>query len=439
MTFTDARQAADHLVAILVKGPRRLLILDDVWTDEQLAAFPVAGRCARLVTTRNPSLAAGASVPVKVDQMSPVQARELLLAGLPPVPPAIARGLLEETGRWPLLVRLANKILADQVRVQPDVAAAAAGLLDRLRQGGAPQVDPLTGTDVGRLDVSDPDQRVKAVRATVEASTGLLTPDERARLAELAVFVEDEAIPFTLVTQLWQVTGELDGAAAARSLGARLVDLALLTADGGGTVTIHDVIRDYLSGHLGEDRLAHLHATLLDTAATGLPRAPAATGDGEVIAWWELPGHARYLQDHLIEHLLAAGRPREAEGLATDLRWAAARLEHSGPAAPYADLTQAGTPRAQRLSRVEHPGFGGDSILPRCSGLGGRCLPRYRRMAEPRSDHFSAFVLSNICPAALSSCPAWWRAPPGQAPRRGVGISSSGTRFCAAGSRAGQG
>ena len=65
---------------------------------------------------------------------------------------------------------------------------------------------------------------------------------------------------------------------------------------------------------------------------------------------------------------------------------------------------------------VEHPGFGGDSILPRCSGLGGRCLPRYRRLAEPRSDHFSAFVLSNICPAALSSCPAWWRAPPARPP-----------------------
>ena len=101
----------------------------------------------------------------------------------------------------------------------------------------------------------------------------------------------------------------------------------------------------------------------------------------------------------------------------------------------------AGAPQGDidNLIDVEHPGFGGDSILPRCSGLGGRCLPRYRRMAEPRSDHFSAFVLSNICPAALSSCPAWWRAPPGQAPRRGAGISSSGTRFCAAGSRAGQG
>src|SRR5690349_15760641 len=55
------------------------------------------------------------------------------------------------------------------------------------------------------------------------------------------------------------------------------------------------------------------------------------------------------------------------------------------------------------LHGLEHPGFGGDSILPRCSGLGGRCLPRYRRLAEPRSDHFPAFVLSNICPAALSS------------------------------------
>ena len=33
---------------------------------------------------------------------------------------------------------------------------------------------------------------------------------------------------------------------------------------------------------------------------------------------------------------------------------------------------------------------------------------------------FSAFVLSNICPAALSSCPAWWRAAPAR-PARGVG------------------
>ncbi len=52
VTFTDARQAAEQLAAVLAAGPRRLVVLDDVWSEEQLAALPVAGRCARLVTTR---------------------------------------------------------------------------------------------------------------------------------------------------------------------------------------------------------------------------------------------------------------------------------------------------------------------------------------------------------------------------------------------------
>jgi len=130
VTFTDAQQAGDHLAAILAKGPRRLLILDDVWTEDQLAVFPVAGRCARLVTTRILSLAADVSVPVRVDQMSDAQARALLLAGLPPLPPALATRLLEETGRWPLLLRLVNKVLADRCRLQPDVTLVAQELLD---------------------------------------------------------------------------------------------------------------------------------------------------------------------------------------------------------------------------------------------------------------------------------------------------------------------
>ena len=41
-------------------------------------------------------------------------------------------------------------------------------------------------------------------------------------------------------------------------------------------------------------------------------------------------------------------------------------------------------PKKKAQGAMERPGFGGGSILPRCSGLGGYCLPRYRRLTEPR-------------------------------------------------------
>ena len=359
-TFTDARQAAEQLAAVLAAGPRRLVVLDDVWSEEQLAAFPVAGRCARLVTTRIPSLVKGASVAVKVDQMSEKQARAVLSADLPPppLPAAVAAGLLEETGRWPLLLRLVNKILADQALLQPDIAVAAEDLLDRLRRGGALQVDQLTGAAGQQLDVSDPDQRQRAVWATIRASTSLLSAAEHDRFAELAIFAEDETIPVPLITALWQSTGGLDRTATG-ALCARLANLALLTlvpGGDGGAVTVHDVIRDFLREQLGSTRLAQLHQVLLDAAAEGLPTA-LATGTGgdrggKITAWWELPESARYLWEHLIEHMLTAGRTSDAEELAADLRWVGGRLEVSGPAGPYADLTLIGTPHAKRLGRV---------------------------------------------------------------------------------------
>lgn len=144
--FTDVRQAAEHLAAVLADGPRRLVILDDVWFKDQLAAFPVAGRCARLVTTRVQSLVAGATVPVKVDQMSDEQARHVLTAGLSPTPPAATvEALLMEAGRWPLLLRLLNKILIDKCRSHADIHAVTGELLQHLRRDGAARVDDLTG------------------------------------------------------------------------------------------------------------------------------------------------------------------------------------------------------------------------------------------------------------------------------------------------------
>jgi WD40 repeat protein len=356
VTFTDARQAGEYLAAVLAAGPRRMVVIDDVWSDEQLEAFPVAGKCARLVTTRNPSLAAGSIAPVKVDRMSEEQARVLISAGLPPLPPAVTVGLINETGRWPLLLRLVNKILADQARLQPDLTVAATDLLIRLRGSGKLQLDALTGAAVQQLDIGNPDERNKAVQATIRASTSLLNPDDYDRLAELSVFVEDEIISVTLVADLLQATGGLDHLAT-NALCARLADLALITlvpGGDGGAVTMHDVLRDFLREEIGQTRLPQLHRILVDTAIQGLPSAFAAVAgaDGIVTPWWELPNRARYLWDHLIEHLMEAGRPGDAEEIACDLRWVGARLQRSGPAAPAADLSVVGSPRTARLQAV---------------------------------------------------------------------------------------
>ncbi|HEV2373673.1 MAG TPA: NB-ARC domain-containing protein [Streptosporangiaceae bacterium] len=356
-TFTDPDLAGGRLGALLDAGPRRLLVVDDVWEVGQLAPFTAGGRrCARLVTTRVPGLLAGEAVAVRVDQMSSEQAQRLLTDGLPPLDPLVVRGLLAVTGRWPLLLRLVNKILADASRTGADTAVVAVRLLERLLEGGPAVVDEMRGDGAKGLDVGQPDQRTQAVRATIEASASLLGPHDAERFAELSVFAEDEIIPFGLAARLWHATASLDELEAARVCG-RLADLGLVIAhhadDGRSGMALHDVVRDFLRSEIGNQRLTELHGVLLDAAAAGLPTFDAPTRGMPVrTAWWGLGQADQYLLDHLIEHLLGADRNVEAEDLASDLRWVAARLQAFGPAAPAADLSLTDTPRTRRLAAV---------------------------------------------------------------------------------------
>jgi WD40 repeat protein len=344
-SFTDPQQAGEYLAAVLAAGPRRLLVLDDVWHPEQVAAFPLGGlRCRRLITTRLTSLVDDC-VPVRVDQVTTEQATELLCLGLPAIPADLVHDLVAWTGRWPLLLRLVNKVLVGQHATEPDIGRASAELLEQLHRSGPVRIDELTGAAHELLDVNDPEQRRRAVSATIEASRGLLPAPARGRFLELGIFAEDETIPVTLIAGLWRATGRLD-LTETRALCARLHDLALLSA-AGGTVTMHDVVRDFLRQELDErapGRIAELTGILVRAAATGLPR------EGERTAWWELDRAERYLRDHLIEHLMSAGLREDAEEVATDLRWIATRLDQTGPLGPYMDLHQIDVPRCRQLA-----------------------------------------------------------------------------------------
>ncbi|MFD7282719.1 NB-ARC domain-containing protein [Streptomyces sp. NPDC059862] len=354
--FDDPDLAGAHLGRLLDQRPRTLLVLDDVWEDEQLAPFLHGGRrCVRLVTTRNPTLIPPGAHRIQVDQMSPAQARAALTCELPPLPDAVVDGLLRITGRWALLLRLTNRLIAEQTATGADPAATAERILHRLHAHGPAAVDDPAAT----WSLDDPRLRSQAVKTSVEAATTLLPPGGADRFTELGIFAEDEPIPVSTVALLWQATGRLTEAQT-RSLCRDLARLSLLTLDPrhGGQIGIHDVIRDYLRDGLGTAGLARLNGLLVDAIAATLPptRPLTPTAPDPERAWWQLDDG--YLLDHLIAHLITAGRTVSAEATAGDVRWVEARLTQRGPSAPWNDLARINTPHSRSLalsvSQVAH-------------------------------------------------------------------------------------
>ena len=188
-----------------------------------------------------------------------------------------------------------------------------------------------------------------------------------------------------------------------RALCARLASLSLITLSAnsdGGTISLHDVVRDFLREDIGAVRLTHFNHVFVRAIAARLPKAaphPQA-GVTDFAAWWKLPESARYLWDHLIEHFLAADQTVMAEAVASDLRWVRTRIEQSGPAAAYADLAALETPRSARLrsllsqsahllsptepahcridilySRIEHDDYWGPASAPDNPGPATTC------------------------------------------------------------------
>ncbi|MEU0047779.1 NB-ARC domain-containing protein [Streptomyces werraensis] len=353
-SFDDPELAGAHLGRLLDQRARTLLVLDDVWEQEQLAPFLLGGaECVRIVTTRIPAVLPDNAERIQVDQMSPDQAYAVLTNGLPNLPNSTKEGLLAATGRWALLLRLTNRIIATQIAsgTAPDFAASET--VRRLQDVGPVGVDD----PAEPVDLDDPKRRSAAVRSTVEAATRLLPPGGYTRFIELGIFAEDEEVPLGIVADLWRETGNLsrsDSQKLCQTLHG--LSLLFLEPEAGGHVRLHDVLRDYIRGEIGEQLLAETNAAFMDGVSRDLPRLSNSTIPSLNIAWWEQAGG--YMLDHTINHLLAAGRVPEAEALAGDLRWIEARLLHRGPTAPWSDLamipTASAAARARDLARISH-------------------------------------------------------------------------------------
>lgn len=339
--YTDPAMAAAELIQLLGSLPRCLLALDDVWYEQQVTPF-LAGApgCTRLVSTRFAKLFPPGALRVEVARMATVQAQSVLLHGMPidALSGPTVRELLRTTGRWPLLLALANAHITEVASTGCPLQQAATQLLASIRSEGPTAADDW-GANPSPPSLDDVDHRRRLVRATVEAGTKLLQPIGEACFLRLGIFASGP-IPLSALTALWEPAFGLDESAT-RRLCSHIDRLALaaVAPEDGGSLRLHDVIRDYLRVGLSPRESSAAHRSFVDGLRSTLTTTESgAGGEQPATQWWQL--RHPYFLDHLIAHLLAGGLGEEARATATDLRWVETRLVRTSPDAPYADLTR---------------------------------------------------------------------------------------------------
>ena len=314
-----------------------LLVVDDVWSRAHLEPFLAAGpHCAHLITTRNSDTLPDDVREVRVDAMQANEALALLGWGLPAGEGTGLARLAGRLGEWPLLLKLVNGVLRDRVARSGDTLRSALAYADKVldRRG-------LTG-----FDPRDSQQRQEAVATTLGVSLERLTDDERARLHDLAVFPEDVEVPIGTAEMLWKETASLDELATEELL-QRFSSLSLLVGFdlAKRRFRLHDVVRSYLRGELGHERLAALDLAVVTGYRARSPHGWASgTDDG-------------YFFHHLPGHLARGQMQGELRQLLLDLPWLEAKLARvgvSGLLDDYAhfaaDATASTLGRALRLS-----------------------------------------------------------------------------------------
>jgi WD40 repeat protein len=278
-----------------------LIVLDDVWTFEQAAAFDVLGPRGRLlVTTRDAGVltALGAHA-IGLDVLSDSQALTLLAKWTSrpeETLPTEARTLVRRCGSLPLALSVAGAMVRD----------------------GTTWGDILTALDAGNLRFLD--HPYASVFASLSLSLDVLPGDMRARYLELAVALEDAPLPTSVITQLWSHTAQMKPHDS-RQLLVEFERRGLLYLEDGHTrVRFHDLQRDFLQ--LTADDLPGRHERLLEAFAGPLP----LPGDPPARPWWRLSDNESYLWRHISRHLMKALGQKELRALLLNYEWIAAKL-----------------------------------------------------------------------------------------------------------------
>ncbi|RMG78647.1 MAG: toll/interleukin-1 receptor domain-containing protein, partial [Chloroflexi bacterium] len=314
-SITDDDQAR-HALDEVLSGKDVLLVLDDVWREEDLALLMHGGeRCVRIVTTRVFDVALQADDFVDVKQMSNEEATLILKRAfdnpLPEHDEMFGR-LAKRLGGWPLLLNIAASALRKEYNRHKLAEKALFYLESKLEEKG---IDLLYNPTA--------EERLRSVSSTLAISfemlkerSGELPPNSDWELLfhQLGVFAENENISLSSVAALWGETVDVDEVIRA------FADLSLLDEFDGEQFRLHDVIRSYCISKIADTKA--LHARLLE--AWGDPKALP-----DDYAW-------RYWSDHMIK----AGNQQALAAHLLDFGYLYAKLKATDPLTLLVDFVR---------------------------------------------------------------------------------------------------
>jgi hypothetical protein len=224
----------------LLRERAMLLVLDNVWEAEDVAALAVKGpRCRVLMTTRDATLAGPAEL-VPLDVMAPEESWALLRAS--------SKG------------RLTDANLAARIATRLGHLPLALEIVGTMVRDGVPWSDIEQALDEGDLAFVEHVQG--SVLAAIGASVRSLPLEEQPRYHELVIFARGEPLVETVVARLWDKTA---GLRMSRTRGL-LVKLRMRSLVQKGN-TLHDLQYDYLRAVMPPDDQQRLHGVLADAYA----------------------------------------------------------------------------------------------------------------------------------------------------------------------------
>ncbi|WNZ46404.1 NB-ARC domain-containing protein [Leptolyngbya boryana CZ1] len=282
LTFQDVQQGKIHLSQLL-NSRECLLILDDVWQVEHVAAFDVLSEQSKLLFTTRDSRIVKAlnAIEYQVNPLNGDQALELLATcsgHAKEALPVEAHEIMQECGNLPSALSMIGAI----AKARPN---RWANLLSKLKNA-----------DLEKIRYHFPDYPYPDLLKVIQVSVDALEPEVRIRYLDFAVFPEDVAIPEATLRTFWEPEGlnEYD----TQDVIDMLVERSLARRDAIGYLTLHDLQYDYVRRQSTD--LPKLHNRLLDAYAIHCPQG-----------WHTFPQNDGYFFEYLTYHLKSCNRENE--------------------------------------------------------------------------------------------------------------------------------